>query len=134
MIINMAENKAKRKILLLEDYPDLIPFYRKRLSEAGFDVYVESDEASGMKMALKNKPDLIIFDISLPENDDFDFIKQAKKNLKIAKIPIVVLSDLSAPEEVKAGVAAGASEYFVRDDFTFAEVIDRIKEIIGSKK
>lgn len=115
----------------MEDYPDLIPFYRKRLTEAGFDVEVENDEVAGMNAALKKKPDLIIFDISLPETDDFDFIKLAKSSIKIAKIPIVVLTDLSAPADIKAGMDAGASEYFVRDDFTFAEVIDRIKEIIG---
>jgi Response regulators consisting of a CheY-like receiver domain and a winged-helix DNA-binding domain len=125
-------SEQKKKILLLEDYPDLIPFYRKRLTEAGFDVEVENDEVAGMKAALKNKPSLIIFDISLPENEDFGFIREIKKNAITKAIPVAVLTDLSAPEDVKAGLAAGASEYFVRDDFTFTEVIDRIKEIIKS--
>jgi two-component system alkaline phosphatase synthesis response regulator PhoP len=129
----MIENNAKPKILLLEDYPDLIPFYRKKLIESGFEVLVESDEDEGIKLSLQEMPNLIIFDISLPETEDFNFIKQVKKNPKLFNIPMVILSDLSAPEDVTSGLAAGAAEYFVRDDFTFAEVIDRIKEIISKK-
>ena len=125
-------SEEKKKILLMEDYPDLIPFYRQRLTEAGFAVEVENDEVAGMKAALKCKPELIIFDISLPENEDFGFIREIKKNPITKAIPVAVLTDLSAPEDVKAGLSAGACEYFVRDDFTFAEVIDRIKEIIKS--
>jgi DNA-binding response OmpR family regulator len=126
--------KPNAKILLLEDYSDLIPFYRKRLIEAGFDILVENDEKQGMETAVKEKPDLIILDISLPEVDDFDFIKEAKKNKEIAKIPIVVLTDLSAPEDFALGLAAGASDYFIRDDFTFTEVIDKIREILDKEK
>jgi DNA-binding response OmpR family regulator len=128
----MTENKST--ILLLEDYSDLIPFYYKRLLEAGFDVLVESDESQGMETALKKKPDLIILDISLPEVDDFYFIKKAKKNKEIAGTPIVVLTDLSTQEDINSGLAAGASDYFVRDKFTFTEVIDKIKEILDKEK
>jgi len=82
------------------------------LTEAGFDVEVENDEVAGMNAALKKKPDLIIFDISLPETDDFDFIKLAKSSIKIAKIPIVVLTDLSAPADIKAGMGCRRQRIF----------------------
>jgi DNA-binding response OmpR family regulator len=124
----------KPKILLLEDYPDLIEYYFARLTEAGFAVTVESDEDHGLKQALKEKPDLVILDISLPQADDFGFIGEMKKHPEIADVPAVILTDLSAREDVAAGLKAGAVEYFVRDDFTFAEVIAKIKEVVDKQK
>jgi DNA-binding response OmpR family regulator len=126
----MADNEAKPKILLLEDYPDLIEFYVGRLREAGFATIVEDDEDRGLELAGKEKPDLVILDISLPKTDDFGFIIALKKDPKIASIPVIVLTDLSGEDDVKKGLTAGASAYLVRGNFTFAEVIDKIKEVI----
>ena len=129
----MIDDNDKPKILLLEDYPDLIEYYFAKLIEAGFEVVVESDEDNGLKQALKRKPDLVILDISLPKADDFGFIKEMKKHPEIADLPVLVLTDLAAQEEVDAGLAAGASAYLVRDDFTFDEVIAKIKEVIAKQ-
>lgn len=131
-----AEKDAgeKMKILLLEDYPDVIEFYSGRLREAGFDVLVEGDEEQGMEMALREKPDLIILDISLPQAEDFGFISEMKKHPEIAATPVVVLTDLSAEEDVKKGMRAGAALYLVRENFTFVEIVDKIKEILEKKK
>jgi len=62
----------------MEDYPTSF-LSIAAIDEAGFAVEVENDEVAGMKAALKCKPELIIFDISLPENEDFGFIREIKK-------------------------------------------------------
>ncbi|HTX86486.1 MAG TPA: response regulator [Candidatus Nanoarchaeia archaeon] len=132
MILNgdVDQKKEAPKILLLEDYPDLLGFYSSRLREAGFDLRVESDEDHGLAVALREKPDLIILDISLPKAEDFWFIKETKKHPEIADVPVVILTDLAAPEDIAAGKKAGASAYLIRDNFTFAQVIAKIKEVI----
>ncbi len=130
MIKEAIDDKIKPKILLLEDYPDLIEFYVSSLRDAGFAVSVESDEDHGLAQALKEKPDLVILDISLPKAEDFWFIKEIKKHSEIANVPVVVLTDLGGEENISAGLKAGAVAYFVRDDFTFIQVIDKIKEVI----
>jgi two-component system alkaline phosphatase synthesis response regulator PhoP len=121
---------AKVKILLLEDYPDLISFYVGRLQDAGFEVLTENDEDQGLELALKFKPDLIILDISLPKADDFGFIQEMKKHPEIAATPVVILTDLFSEEDVKRGLASGASLYLIREKFTFIEIIDKLKEIL----
>jgi DNA-binding response OmpR family regulator len=122
--------EAKQKILLLEDYPDLIEFYVGRLREAGFEVIVEDEEDQGIELARQAKPDLIILDISLPKTDDFGFIVALKKDPALASIPVIILTDLFGEADIENGMKAGASEYLVRANFTFAEVIDKIKEVI----
>jgi two-component system, OmpR family, alkaline phosphatase synthesis response regulator PhoP len=128
------ETGSSVKILLLEDYPDLIEFYGKGLEKAGFKVLIEDDEDQGLDLAVKEKPDLIILDISLPKDEDFSFVKELKNRQEVANIPVIVLTDLSAEEDVKKGLSAGAAEYLIRKDYIFAEVVDKIKEIINKSK
>lgn len=125
--------KPKIKILLMEDYPDLIEFYSGRLRSAGFEVIHEDDEERGIELAIKERPDVAILDISLPKAEDFWFIKEAKKHQEISAMPVIILTDLFEEEDVKNGMKAGASEYLIRKNFTFAEVIDKIKKHISLK-
>jgi DNA-binding response OmpR family regulator len=130
----MTDTNNKTKILLLEDSYDLIEFYFNKLVDAGFSVTVESDEHKGLKVASSSNPDLIIFDISLPYNEDFWFIKELKSDSRTVSIPVVVLTDLSSDEDIKSGLASGASEYLVRENLSFSEVIDRIKEVLNKNR
>lgn len=117
----------------MEDYPDLIEFYSGRLRSAGFEVIHEDDEERGIELAIKERPDVAILDISLPKAEDFWFIKEAKKHQEISAMPVIILTDLFEEEDVKNGMKAGASEYLIRKNFTFAEVIDKIKKHISLK-
>lgn len=126
--------KKKIKILLLEDSSDLTEFYVGHLQAAGFEVLIEDDEAQGLELALKEKPDLAILDISLPKADDFWFIIEVKKHREISNMPVVVLTDLYEEVDIKRGLQAGASAYLVRQNFTFAEVVDKINEVIEKNK
>jgi two-component system, OmpR family, alkaline phosphatase synthesis response regulator PhoP len=125
--------KPKIKILLMEDYPDLTEFYTGRLRSAGFEVVTEDDEDQGMKLALEEKPDLVILDISLPKAEDFWFIKEMKKHQEISAIPVIILTDLFEEGDIDRGMKAGASEYLIRQNFTFAEVVGKIKEVLKTQ-
>jgi DNA-binding response OmpR family regulator len=125
--------KSKIKILLMEDYPDLTEFYTARLRAADFDVISEDDEDRGIELALKEKPNLAILDISLPKSEDFWFIQEVKKHKEISAMPVIVLTDLFEKSDIERGIKAGASEYLIRQNFTFAEVVDKIKEVLSKK-
>jgi len=126
--------KQKIKILLMEDYPSWTEFYVERLQAAGFEVITEDDEDMGVERALKEKPDLTILDISLPKEEDFRFIGEIKKHEEISTMPVIILTDLSKEEDIKKGMEAGASEYLIRKNFTFAEIIDKINEVLNKNK
>jgi len=123
-------NEVKKKLLLLEDDPHLISVYSYQLTGDGFNVLTADDEDEGLELALKEKPDIIILDISLPKNEDFGFIKEVKNNSEIANTPIVILTDLYSEEDIKNGLAYGACDYLVRDRISFSEVIEKIKKIL----
>ncbi|HTW96873.1 MAG TPA: response regulator [Candidatus Methylomirabilis sp.] len=129
--INELASGSKPKILLLEDYPDLIAFYTHALDGAGFAVMTSDNEEEGEAVALQEKPDLVILDISLPTSDDFSFIRRLKERPETADLPVIVLTDLSGEEDIKRGMDAGADAYLVRDNFSINQIIDKIKEVIN---
>ena len=128
----LGESK-NNKVLLLEYDPHLLGFYSTQLQDAGFEVFAEDDEDKGLNMALKEKPDIILLDISLPKNDDFGFIREMKNREEIAFIPVVILTDLSQEADIKKGEDCGAVEYLIRDNSTFSEVIKSLKCVLSKK-
>jgi DNA-binding response OmpR family regulator len=70
----------------------------------------------------------------LPKEEDFRFIGEIKKHEEISTMPVIILTDLSKEEDIKKGMEAGASEYLIRKNFTFAEIIDKINEVLNKNK
>jgi DNA-binding response OmpR family regulator len=70
----------------------------------------------------------------LPKAEDFGFLNEMKKHQEISAVPVVVLTDLFEEDDIKRGLEAGAVEYLVREKFTFAEVIDKINEVLKTVK
>ena len=126
---------AKRlKILLLEDDPYFFELYANRLRGGGFNVLTEADEDGGMEIAIKEKPDVIVLDISLPNDDDFSFIVNLKERPEISNIPVIILTDLNDNYNKKRGLSLGAADYLIRDEIDFSEIIESIKKAGKIKK
>lgn len=132
----VEENPAavNGKVLLLEDDPGFLEFYRGRLRRFGFEVFTEDDEDEGLDLALSCLADVIILDISLPKDDDFEFLNELKKYPQLAATPVVILTDLNDEDNRRKGLSYGAKEYFVRDDISFLEVMEKIRQIIEELK
>ena len=124
----MAE--AKKKILLVEDDPMIVDMYKIRLEEEGFEVYVTDKGSEALKIAEKEKPDLVLLDIILPEIDGFAVLQLLKEDVKTKKIPVVLLTNLGQESDKKKGLDLGAADYFVKAQFTPANVINAVKKLI----
>lgn len=122
------------KILLIEDDPFLIDIYGTKLREENFEFISAVDGASGLKTAQEILPDLVLLDIVLPKVSGLEVLAKLKENLKTRNIPIVILSNLGAAEEVKRGLAMGAVSYMVKSQFTPSEIVGRVKEILKNIK
>lgn len=124
----------KKKILLVEDDPFLIDLYSARLKKEDFSVLVADDEREGFEKSITEKPDLIILDISLPENEDFELLRKIKNSDKVGKIPVIILSDLELESERIEAKESGADDYFVRSQVAFGDVVETIKNILNKVK
>ena len=119
-----------KKILLVEDDPFLIDIYSTKLEEAGFNVSIAKEGSQVLEMAKKNKPDLILLDIVLPNVDGWQILKQIKEEPSSKQAKIIILSNLSQKEEVEKGMRLGADRYLIKSDYTPSQVLEEIKKLL----
>jgi DNA-binding response OmpR family regulator len=121
---------GKIKILLVEDDPFLLSMYNTKFEIENFKVVTADDGEKGLKLALKEAPDIILLDIMLPKMDGFEVLRALKADEKVKKIPVILLTNLSQKEKVKEGLALGANDYLIKAHFMPSEVVEKIKKLI----
>lgn len=121
------------KILLIEDEPLILQLFERKLRLEGFEVETASRGQTGLEKARSSQPDLILLDILMPGMDGFEVMKNLKSDPKTKKIPVVFLTNLSRDEgDVNKGLELGAVAYLVKARFTPAQVVAKLKELLGA--
>ncbi len=123
----MAEDKTK--ILIVDDEEDLVFFLKLRLEKSGYQVITAFDGQTGFEVARKEKPDLIILDLLLPEIDGFWVCDMLKKDARYSKIPVIILSAKAEEANINLGKKCGADEYMTKP-FEFNKLLSKIEELI----
>ncbi len=123
----------KTKILLIEDDTFLAGMYISKLGFENFEILLANDGKQGIKLAEKEKPDLILLDILLPKVDGFEVLKVVKKNDKTKEIPVILLTNLGQKSDVEKGLSLGANDYLIKAHFMPQEVIKKIKDTLKIK-
>ncbi|HEY1362495.1 MAG TPA: response regulator [Xanthobacteraceae bacterium] len=99
------------KILYVEDNDDNIYMLRSRLTRAGYTVVVATDGAQGVALALSERPDLVLMDLSLPVLDGWEAARRIKSAPETSRIPIIALSAHAMPGDQEKALAAGCDDY-----------------------
>ena len=123
--------KEKTKILLVEDDSFLLGMYATKFELEGFQVIVAEDGEKAVRAALKELPDIILLDIILPVLNGFEVLKQLKAEAATAKIPVILLTNLSQRDEIEQGLKMGAEDYLIKAHFMPSEVVDKIKKVLN---
>ena len=121
---------SNKKILIVDDDPDIRHGMHVRLKANHYDTSFAGDAVSCMTEARKQKPDLIILDLGLPAGDGFVVMERLKEIPALAVIPIIIVSarDIRANQEraLKAGATA-----FLQKPVDDAELLEIIRKILG---
>ena len=99
------------KILYVEDNPDNVYMLTRRLKKKGFELIIAGDGQEGIDKAIKESPDLILMDLSLPTMDGWTATAEIKKIEGVKDIPIIALSAHAMPEHRDRAIKAGCSDY-----------------------
>lgn len=123
------ENK-KIKILVVEDDAMISSMYKTKFESDGFDVLTADNGAVGLEIAKKEKPDLIMLDVILPQLDGFSVLEEIKKDETTKNIPVVMLTNLGTDEDKEKGQKLGAVDYLVKASLTPGQISEKIKSYI----
>lgn len=119
-----------KKILIVEDEKILAEIYRDKFTEAGFEVSATFEAKEGLKLAKKEKPDLIVLDILLPRENGVYFLTELKNDLEISSIPVVVFSNFDDPETKRTALRLGVKDYLIKTNYTPKEIVAKIKNYL----
>lgn len=119
---------GEKKILVIEDDKFLRKVYESKLPKEGFAVISAVDGEDGLNKARTEKIDLILLDLIMPKKTGFEVLEEVKKDKNLAKIPILVLSNLGQDEDRGRAMALGADDFLIKSNLSIKEVIEKIKQ------
>jgi len=127
-----AKKSKGKKILIIEDDKFLRDLCLKKFSMLGYQVDIAGEGVEGLKKIIKDKPDLVLLDIIIPGIEGWEILKRVRayKDKTIAKIPIVVLSNLGQEADTEKAIELGANDYLIKAHFTIDDVAKRIEKYL----
>lgn len=121
--------KARPKILFIEDDTMLVKAYQNKLALEGFEVDSASDGVEAIQKLGFNDYDLILLDIMLPKVNGLDVLKQLRTSgWPAAKKPVIVFSNLGDMTDINKARELGANDYLVKVNLTPNQVVEKIRE------
>jgi DNA-binding response OmpR family regulator len=118
----------EKKILIIEDDKMISNMYQTKLRQEGFNVLVADDGSQGLDLAIKEKPDLILLDIILPQLDGFALLEEIRLNPSLKHTPVYMLTNLGTTEDKEKAEKLGANDYLVKANLTPAQIGEIIKK------
>ncbi len=126
------QNGLRKKVLVVEDNPDLRCFLVTELS-AYFEVDSAENGLIGIERSIEAPPDLIISDVMMPEMNGIELCRKIRETPEISHIPIILLTARTAEEHYLEGIQSGADEYFGKP-VSAPKLIARIQNLLQSRQ
>jgi len=116
-----------KKILVVDDEPDITKLLKYNLEQEGFIVEVAQNGLSALEKA-KSKPDLIVLDVMMPEMNGWDVLRELKRSKETEHIPVLFLTAKGLEVDEVLGLELGADDYIVKP-ISPRKLVARIKAI-----
>lgn len=122
---------SKSCVLVVDDDVILLKKMVSMLSEAGYDVIQAENGKDGLNLALKNKPDLIIADLIMPEMDGFEMIDKLREDEWGNTVKVIVFTNADDIESLSKTIEDRNCDYFIKTDWHIEDIVDKVKEKLG---
>ena len=123
----------KAKILVVDDEPFICRLIQSRLKANDYEVVIGSSGLEALDKAKKEKPDLIMLDIIMPQMDGLEALSGLKSNDETKSIPVIMLSAKGTQDSIiKATTELGAAAYIIKP-FDPGILLDTVKKALEKK-
>ena len=124
----------KKRILIVDDEPDVLVLLGERLSKAGYDIIKATSGKDAIDTASKRMPDLIIMDIAMPGMDGSEAASVLRSDPKTKDIPIVFLTCLFTKQEEKVCGHLLGQNFFIAKPYDVNELLGEIEKRVNRPK
>ncbi len=120
---------ARGKILVIDDETDLIELVRYNLEKEGFEVKGANDGETGLALATREAPNVVLVDLMLPGIDGLEVCRQLRAQKGTSGIPVIMLTAKSGESDRVVGLELGADDYITKP-FSPRELVARVKAVM----
>ncbi|MGQ9819556.1 MAG: hybrid sensor histidine kinase/response regulator [Candidatus Kapaibacteriales bacterium] len=114
-----------KKILVVDDSDYILESTSVLLTLEGYEVLTAANGKEGLKLAIQERPDLILCDIQMPEMDGYTMLEYLRSNPETEAIPLIFLTAFGEKQNMREGMIRGADDYIVKP-FTHDELLHAI--------
>lgn len=114
-----------KKLLVVEDDPDIRELLTYNLSREGFSVQQADNGADGLKLAMNEAFDLVILDLMMPQLSGIEVCKRIRENPETKNLPLIMLTAKGEESDVVFGLGVGADDYMAKP-FSVKELVARV--------
>lgn len=129
----MAKKKKKPIVLIIEDDEVLLRTLYLLFRKYNYTIASAGDGDTGLKMAQRIVPDLVILDLLLPKMKGLNVLKYLKANPLTKNIPVVILSNLGDEYDVEQAKSLGVKEYFIKAETDLSSLAQRTEKVLSGK-
>ena len=124
----------KKRILLVDDEPDMVLILKKRFEKEGFLAEVAYNGSEALEKVHANPPDAIVLDVMMPEKNGFDVCKELKNDSRYEDIPILMLTAVadhvsSTRYSHFSGMTMEADDYVAKGPDSTNQIIESVKQL-----
>ncbi len=124
---------TKSTIMVIDDDPHMVTLLRARLEQREFNVMCAYSGLQALADLEKQKPDLILLDIIMPEMDGFEVLRRLKAATETSSIPVILLSARDQLKDISTGYEIGADHYITKP-FTNTHLMTVIDHLLSGDK
>ena len=118
-----------KRILVIEDDPDIVELLRYNLEKEDFQVYAATDGKTGLELVKRGSANLLILDLMLPQLSGIEVCKEIRKSQEHETLPIIMLTARGEETDRVLGLELGADDY-VTKPFSIREMVARVKALL----
>ena len=127
----MNDTNAKR-ILCIEDEPEMIDLIRLILNRRGFEVEGADGGIEGLEMIRNNPPDLVLLDLMMPDMDGWEVYQQMKADEKTSGIPVIVVTAKAQNIDKVLGLHIAKVDDYISKPFSPQALLDSVEKVLGT--
>jgi two-component system response regulator VicR len=127
------DNTTVKRILCIEDEPEMIDLIRLILSRRGFDVQGAAGGVEGIKLVREMLPDLVLLDLMMPDMDGWEVYQQMKADDAMRNIPVIVVTAKAQNIDKVLGLHIAKVDDYIAKPFGPQELMDSVEKILGKK-
>ncbi len=118
-----------KRLLIVEDDLDLGEALRIFFEKSGFEVISSSDAYGGIQLAHKERPDLLILDITMPAGGGISVLRKLKQSIHTKNIPVIITTGSASKDDEQEALRLGIKEY-IRKPYSPEELLGKINKIL----